>query len=294
MSDSYTVTPDILSNMGSLEKLLSERGFTTATVPVQGDPGSDQVRVVRNEVGAGEVDVRDPELYATPGVVQQQPQPGVAPQQVVPDQPGGQPSALQQQQPAQQQVSVQQYQAAMAYAARMQAQAEAAAQAAQEAEDDKFLADIAHLPQAEQDREILIRYNRQLEERLEQTEGRAQQIQETVQQREQREAKEDVAWQLAMVNGLHWENPAVQKWLMSANTRQEMDETVAYLRSLTPAQQAQVARTQPVQTPTQVAGQIVAARGRGNTTRQAPGVRKHSGDLAGYLKGRGYQVVHQD
>src|SRR4051812_15678888 len=111
---SETVTPDILSNMGSLEKLLSERGFSTATVPIQGDPGPDQVRVVRNEVGASGADVRDPELYATQGVMQQQQQPGVAPQPVAPVQPA---QPLQPQQPA---ISQERYEAAMAYAARMQ------------------------------------------------------------------------------------------------------------------------------------------------------------------------------
>lgn len=285
---SETVTPDILSNMGSLDKLLTERGYTTATVPMQGD-GENAV-VVRNPISAGEADLRDPEVYAAGGVAQQ-PQQGVTPQAAAPAQPV---------QPQQPQVSHEQYQAAMAYAARMQAQSEQAAIREQESQDQLFLDSISHLPQVEQDREILIRYNRQLEQRLQGADNQVQTLRETVHEREQRVAKEDVAWSLAMENGLHWENDAVKDLLLRAEDGNQMRQIAAYLSTMTPRQQQQVAQqAAPVQqpqqlTPTQVAAQqMVAAPAQGTATRRAPQVRQHSGDIAGYLKAKPYQLVGQ-
>ena len=278
MSDSYTVTPDILSNMGSLDKLLTERGYTTATVPMEGE------RVVRNPVAAGDADVRDPEVYAVDGVFPQQQVPGVTPQPQAPVQP------VQVPQP---QISQEQYQAAMAYATRMQQQAQAQAERNQEIEDQRFLDSIAHLPQVEQDREILIRYNQQLEQALTTERGQRVHLQETQEEAEQREAKADVAWTVAMQHRLHWENPAVQDLMMAAEDKTSMLRIAGYLATLTPRQQMQVAQqTQTqAQTPAQVAAQVRAAPGRGSGgTRQS--VKPHSGDIAGYLKAKPYQLVN--
>jgi len=270
------VSPDVLNNMGDLSGLLAERGYTTATVAMDGET------VVRNPYGTESSFPADGTQYVTHGAQPEQ-QPGVVPPPQAPAQPV--------QQPQQPQVSLQQYQAAMSYAARMQQAAQEAARLKLEAEDEAWLAGIAHLPQLEQDREILIRHNQRLQEANNHLYETDQQRREREEEEEQLEAKEIVAWTLATQHGLPWGNEGVRTALMSAPDRQTMDAMINGLRALTPAQQAQVAAPQ---TRAQVAGQqFVAAPARGGGGRQAPAVRPGSGDIAGLLKSRPYQAVSQ-
>ena len=286
------ISDDVLNNMGSLESLLSERGYTTATVPMNGET------VVRNEFGPGADPVPAAGLYAPPGVVPTIPA-GVVPGTSPAPQPANgqqpvQPYLLQGQvQPRPQRpadvVSREQYEAAMTYAARMQQAAEATARAKLEAEDEAFLADVKiRFPGDEvaQDREILIRYNQQLQEANQAMANRYQSDAAQREAREQLESKYEVAEVLATKAGIPWELPGVQAALMNAPTRQQMDVIIDGLRAMTPRQQQQLQ-----QTPAQVAGQIVAAPARGGGGRAAPAVKPHSGDIMGLLKNRSYQLV---
>lgn len=270
----HVVDEEILNNMGSLEGLLSERGYTTATVPMQGET------VVRNEFGPGAPPVSAQDPYAAPGASPQDVS-GVVPQPV----PAAQP-VQQYVQPQQPQISVEQYQAAMAYAQRMEQAAQESARNLQEAEDLRFLASIEHLPQVEQDREILIRYNKQLEAAYQGVTTERQTELETREEQEQLDAKEQVAWTLAMRNRLPWENEGVRAAILAAPDRRTMDSIVAGL-----AQYATPARNGAAQTPAQIAGQVVAAPARGSNSGTRPNaVKPGSGDLAGYLKSKPYQI----
>jgi len=271
----HVVSDEILNNMGSLEGLLSERGYTTATVPMRGET------VVRNEFGPGAQPVPVEGLYAPPGVVPQSGT-GVVPQTAVPAQPV-QPVVQPQPQPQQPQISVEQYQAAMAYAQRMQEAAEQAAREKQEQEDLRFLDSISHLPQVEQDREILIRYNKQLEAAYKAQQDEVTTDRERQEEEEQLAAKEQVAWTLAMRNRLPWENEGVRNALMAAPDRRTMDSIVAGLAAYaTPRAVAQ--------TPAQVAAGVVAAPARGANAGRVPAPKQGSGDLSTYLKSKPYVI----
>jgi hypothetical protein len=190
-------------------------------------------------------------------------------------------------------VPQEQYEAAMAYAARMQQAAEEKTREKLEAEDEAFLADIQQRfpgDQVAQDREILIRYNQQLQQANESMYETFQERIERQEAREQLEAKYEVAEVLAKEAGLAWHLPVIQESLMDAPDRATMDRRIAGFQALTPRQQQQL-QAQP-QTPAQVAGQqLVAAPGRGSNGRAAPAVKPGSGDVMGLLKTRGYQIV---
>jgi len=263
----------ILNNMGSLEGLLSEREYSTAVVPMQGET------VVRNEFGTGPVTAPGPGDYAANGVVPQGGN-GVVPQQpYLPAQPSPQPA-----QPPQ--VSVQQYHAAMAYASQMQAAAQEAARQRLELEDQLFLARIADLDESEQNAAILYRHNQQLQAANRGLSETLQERQAREEEEEQEEAKVGVAMVLALRNGLPWENQGVKNALLAAPDRQTMDSIIEGLKQVVPRPQYLG------QTPAQVAaGQIAAAPGRGNAgVGQQQGPKPGSGDIAGYLKSKSYQV----
>lgn len=261
------VDETILNNMGSLDGLLSERGYATATVAMNGEA------VVRNDVGTGPVTQPSPGEYAAPGVVPQDGQ-GVAPQPVLPAQP------------VQPTVSVNEYHAAMAYAARMQAAAQEATREKIAADDKLFLQSIQDLSELEQNAAILYRHNQQLQAANQGLSQTLTQRQQQEDEAEQEEAKHGVAMVLAMRNGLPWENPGVQAALLSAPDRQTMDQIVSGLRQALP--QAQVGQQQ---TPAQVAaGQIVGAPARGNNGAAPAGPKPGSGDISGLLKSRPYTV----
>ena len=273
------VDETILNSMGSLDGLLSERGYTTATVPMQGES------VVRNEFGTGPVTAPGPADYATHGVVPQ-PASGVETPNGLPAQPASVP-----QQPAQPQVSVEQYHAAMAYAARMQAAAQEAAREKLEAEDRLFLQSIADLSEMEQNAAILYRHNQQLQAANQGLSETLQQQQQREEEEEQAEAKHGVAMVLAFRNGLPWENPGVQAALLAAPDRATMDQIVTGLKAALPQPAAQYGQQNPAQIAAQ---QIVGAPARGsNGAAPASGPKPGSGDIAGLLKSRPYQVGSQ-
>lgn len=288
----HVVSDDILNNMGSLEGLLSERGYTTATVPMQGET------IVRNEFGPGAAPVPAEGFYAPPGVVPHgapgvvpgaspQPQPVPAPQPYLLQQ---QP-VVRQQQPAQNTISREQYDAAMAYAGRMQQAAEEKTREKIEAEDKAFMLDLDHRfgdDQTAKDREVLIRYTQQLQSANESMYETMQERSERQEAQEQLKSKYEVAEILASEAGIPWELPGIQQALMNAPTMASMESIVGGLRAMTPRQQ----QTLPAQpTPAQLAGQIVAAPGRGSSGRAAPAVKPGSGDILGLLKTRGYALV---
>ena len=273
----HVVNDEILNNMGSLEGYLKERAYTVATVPMQGET------IVRNEFGPDANPIASDPFNAVPGVAPQGGM-GVVPQTAPPAQPVQQPVVRQSVAPQQPQISMEQYQAALAYAQQQRQAAEEAETARREAEDQRFLDSINHLPQVQQDREILIRYNKQLEEAFLAQQRREQQTVEQREEEEQLEAKHQVAWTLAMKNRLPWENPGVQAALMAAPDRRTMDSIVSGLASYQPIVQA-------TQTPAQVAAQVVAAPGRGGGGRSQSAVKPHSGDIEGYLKSKPYMIV---
>ena len=171
-----SVSDEVLNNMGSLEGLIAERGYTTGIVSMQGET------VVRNEFDPTAPAISAQNPYAAAGAVSnaygvspfphggvpQVPGQGVVPQPVVAPAQPVQPYVAPQ--PAAPQISSEQYQAAMAYAARMRDEAESLALAKQEAEDQLFLESIAHLPQDAQDAQVALRYAQQLESVLTQNE----------------------------------------------------------------------------------------------------------------------------
>jgi hypothetical protein len=287
----HVVSDDILNNMGSLEGLLSERGYTTATVPMQGET------IVRNEFGPGAAPVPAEGFYAPPGVVPQG-APGVVPGASYQPQPAPavQPYLLQQQpvvrqQPAQNQISREQYDAALAYAGRMQQAAEEKTREKLEAEDKAFMLDLDQRfgdDQVAKDREVLIRYTQQLQSANESMYETMQERAERQEAQEQLTSKYEVAEILATGAGIPWELPGIQQALMNAPTMESMESIVAGLSAMTPRQQ-QSLPAQP--TPAQLAGQIVAAPGRGSSGRAAPAVKPGSGDILGLLKTRGYALV---
>src|SRR5688500_6721965 len=125
-----SVSEEVLNNMGSLEGLIAERGYTTGVVRMQGET------ILRTEFDPSAPAISDQDPYAVREVVPAQSSPGVVPGTASPAQPVQQPVAQPQQ--AQPQISKEQYQAAMAYANRMREQAEQAAIDKQEAEDKLF------------------------------------------------------------------------------------------------------------------------------------------------------------
>ena len=259
-----TVTQDVLDNMGDLGTYIGGREYTTAVVAMNGET------VVSNPYGTVSETLAPAGAYAAPGVAPQG-QHGVVPQAGAPAQPSLPPVP-------QQTISNEQYQAAMAYAQRMEQAALAAAAERREAEDQAFLQSIAHLPKVEQDREVLIRYNQQLEQAY-------RGMQETVQQREAREEAEEqeqakafIGMRLAIKAGLPWGDPDIQATIMSAEDRPRMERIVATLAR----------GGQP--TSAQVAGQLLAAPPTGTRApRGHNGPREGSGDIAGLIKSRPYQ-----
>jgi hypothetical protein len=246
-----SISDEVLNNMGSLESLISERGYTTGVVSMNGET------IVRNEFDPTAPPIPAQNPYAIPGGAPQQYGEGVVPQPVLPAQPAPQPRPVAPQVP---QVSEEQYQAAMAYANRMREAAEQAAVQRQEAEDRLWLESIAHLPQVEQDREILLRYNQQLETVLTQSQQSEQARAQAEEADEQENAKEIVAWTLATRHGLPWGNDGVRNALLSAPDRRTMDTIVAGLKTLTPAQQVRATQALAPQqqlTPAQVAANQV-------------------------------------
>lgn len=257
-----TVSQDILDNMGDLSTYIGGREYTTAVVAMNGET------VVSNPYGTVSETLAPAAPHAVPGAFPQQ-QPGVVPQSGVPAQPSLPPVP-------QQTISNEQYQAAMAYAQRMEQAALAAAAERREAEDQAFLQSIAHLPKVEQDREILIRYNQQLEQAY-------RGLHETVAEREAREEAEEqqqakafIGMRLALKAGLPWGDPDIQATIMSAEDRPRMERIVAAL-------------ARGGATNAQIAGQIMAAPPTGTRApRGMQGPKEGSGDIAGLIKSRSY------
>ena len=166
----------------------------------------------------------------------------------------------------------------MAYAQPMEQAALQAAADRREAEDQAFLNSIAHLPKVEQDREVLIRYNQQLEQAY-------RGMQETVQQREAREEAEEqeqakafIGMRLALRAALPWGDPDIQATIMSAEDRPRMERIVATL-----------ARGGGAPTSAQVAGQLLAAPPTGTRApRGNGGPREGTGDIGRLIKSRAY------
>lgn len=285
-----SVSEEVLNNMGSLEGLISSREYTTGVVPMRGET------VVRNEFDPTAPPISAQNPYATPGGVPQSGESGVVPQFTPPAQPVQQPVAQPPPVSRQPQISAEQYQAAMAYADRMREQAEASALAQQDAEDNLFLESIAHLSQVEQDREILLRYNKQLESAFVADQETKREREAREEAEEQEIAKETVAWKLATQNGLPWGNEGIRAALLASPDRRTMDAIIAGLTSLSPAQQ--VAATQAMvpaaaPTPAQVAAQqLVAAPPRGGGSAPPQRVRTGSGDIAGLIKAKTYQAIN--
>ena len=294
-----SISEDVLNNMGSLEGLIAERGYTTGIVPMQGET------VVRNEFDpiAPAVSAQNP--YAAAGAVSpfphgavpETPGLGVVPQSVAAPAPPVQPYVAPR--PAAPQISTEQYQAAMAYAARMRDEAEQLALAKQEVEDQLFLESIAHLPQDAQDAQVALRYAQQLESVLTKNEETNRERAAAEEEEEQRYYKGEVAYKLATKAGLPWGNEGIRNALLSAPDRRTMDSIIAGLRTLTPAQQtaaaAGLAPQQPVaMTPAQIAAQqLVAAPGRGSNGAARSGIKPHSGDISGLIKSKAYQAISQ-
>jgi len=188
-------------------------------------------------------------------------------------------------------ISREQYEAAIAYAGRMQQAAEEKTREKLEAEDRAFMLDLDHRfgdDQVAKDREILIRYTQQLQAANESMYETFQEREERREAQEQQYYKYEVAEILATEAGIPWELPGIQTALMNAPDKASMDAIVAGLKAMTPRQQ----QTLPAQpTPAQLAGQIVAAPGRGTGGRAAPAVKPGSGDIMGLLKTRGYALV---
>jgi hypothetical protein len=259
-----TVSQDILDNMGDLSTYIGGREYSTAVVAMNGET------VVSNPYGTVSETLAPAGPHAAPGAFPQQQQ-GVVPQPVAPVQPSLPPVP-------QRTISDQQYQAAMAYAQRMEQAALQAAADRREAEDQAFLNSIAHLPKVEQDREVLIRYNQQLEQAY-------RGLNETVAQREAREEAEEqeqakafIGMRLAINAGLPWGDPDIQATIMSAEDRPKMERIVNVL-----------ARGGGRQTSGQIAGQLMAAPPTGNRApRGQGGPREGSGDIAGLIKSRAY------
>lgn len=280
---SFGLSPDeasIAQNLGDLGGYLDQRGYRTASVPMNPDG-----TIGRVDSGTGQGAPGEYNPYAAQGVGAGQGYPGMVPGQTY----------SQIQPPVIQGVPPDQFEALQEYALRLEQSNLAAAQQALQAEDAAFRYAIADLPEEDQ---VIAWQNRQIEQLAYANQALNQNMQareQMVEEEEQQYYKEVVAEELCRQRGVNFANPQVERTLMNAATREDMDSILDLLVASRPVprpQMPQQALAQPMlQTQAQRSAGLVAAGTQGNGGGQA--IKPGSGDLAGYLKAKGgYQVAY--
>jgi hypothetical protein len=210
------------------------------------------------------------QIGVNPGVTPGQP--AFVPQSFVPQQPAGQQdtAALQAERQRLEQVA---YQANLARI---------------EAEDAKFMAEIAHLSDDDKERAVLQRelgQTREVNTWLNQRVQGMQKQQGETEQRYQQRAKNYWVLHVAAQSGLPIENPAIKNALSGANNPQEMRAIAENLVGLINRNTAQTSQ--------QVVNSGIFAAGGGTTGPATTAMPKQrSGDIAGLISSRGQVAVN--
>lgn len=202
-------------------------------------------------------------------------QPGVAPQQV----PAPQPVPA----PAQPAISADEYQRALEEADRQAQINLALSRQNLEIQEAVFESSIAHLSEYEKQAERNARYAQQL---WDANQGMSQELQQTraqIEERQQEEAKQQVAVIRMLRAGINLGDPEARADILSAETSEQMNARIAlWQRATAAAQQQQQAQV----TQAQMQAGAYAAAGQRSASQAAPQIKR--GDIMGYLAQKPY------